>query len=29
LMIHLEKLELFKGIRREFFEVSLYPDGWK
>jgi hypothetical protein len=27
LMIHLEKLELFKGIRREFFEVSLYPDG--
>jgi hypothetical protein len=27
LMIDLEKLELFKGIRRKSFEVSLCPDG--
>ena len=27
LMIDLEKLELFKGIRRKSFELSLCPDG--
>ena len=27
LMINLEKLELFKGIRRKSFELSLCPDG--
>jgi hypothetical protein len=27
LMIDLEKLELFRGIRKKSFELSLYPDG--
>ena len=27
LMIDLEKLELFKGIRGKCFELSLCPDG--
>jgi hypothetical protein len=27
LMVDLEKLELFKGIRRMSFELSLCPDG--
>jgi len=27
LMVDLEKLELFKGIRKKSFELSLYPDG--
>jgi hypothetical protein len=27
LMIDLEKLELFKGIRRRSFDLSLWPDG--
>jgi hypothetical protein len=29
LMIDLEKLELFKGIRQKSFELSLCPDGSK
>ena len=28
LMMDLEKLELFKGIRKKSFELSLCPDGW-
>jgi hypothetical protein len=27
LMIDLEKLELFRGIRKKSFELSLCPDG--
>jgi hypothetical protein len=27
LIMDLEKLELFKGIRRKSFELSLCPDG--
>jgi hypothetical protein len=27
LMIDLEKLELFQGIRKRSFELSLLPDG--
>ena len=28
LMLGLEKLELFRGIRKKSFELSLCPDGW-
>lgn len=27
LMVDLERLELFKGVRKKSFELSLYPDG--